>query len=334
MVHLRIVTPAARTDEVVHLLRCADAVGNLVVLRGAAVVPAGDLVLADAAREDASVLIDELRSLGIDECGSISLEDVETAIGVGARSAERAAEGEIADAVLWEQVVERTSEESTLSWTFLAFIVLAACIAVAGILTDSPILIVGAMVVGPEFGPLAGVCVGLVQREPALAGRSLTALAVGFPAAIGAAYVLSEIIFATGIDPPNFSPHQGIAYLIASPDKYSILVAFCAGTAGMLSLSTAKSGALIGVLISVTTIPAAAEVGLAAARSDWDSLGGAAAQLGVNVTTILVAGTLTLALQRLAYHRRRERVQRRLAARGAEQAQTAADQRPAGAPQR
>ena len=40
----------------------------------------------------------------------------------------------------------------------------------------------------------------------------------------------------------------------------------------MLSLSTAKSGALIGVLISVTTIPAAANIGVAAAYQDWDEL--------------------------------------------------------------
>lgn len=46
----------------------------------------------------------------------------------------------------------------------------------------------------------------------------------------------------------------------------------------MLSLSTAKSGALIGVLISVTTIPAAANVGVATAYADWSEVGGATAQ--------------------------------------------------------
>lgn len=204
-----------------------------------------------------------------------------------------------------------TSEESELSWSFLAFLVLAASIAVAGIVTDSAILIVGAMVVGPEFGPLAGVCVGVVRRETRLAARSLLALAVGFPIAILAAYLLSEAILALGLEPATFSPQEGVAYLIASPDSYSILVALCAGTAGMLSLSTAKSGAIIGVLISVTTIPAAAEVGLSAARSDWHSLAGAAGQLGINVVAIVLAGTATLTVQRLAYERRRARVHRR-----------------------
>jgi hypothetical protein len=68
---------------------------------------------------------------------------------------------------------------------------------------------------------------------------------------------------------------------------------------------TAKSGALIGVLVSVTTIPAISEIGVAAAESDADAALGAAAQLGVNVATIIGAGILTLAIQRAAYERRR-----------------------------
>ena len=40
---------------------------------------------------------------------------------------------------------------------------------------------------------------------------------------------------------------------IYQPDVLSFVVAFLAGVAGMLSLTSAKSGALVGVLISVTT---------------------------------------------------------------------------------
>jgi hypothetical protein len=38
------------------------------------------------------------------------------------------------------------------------------------VLLDQPILIVGAMVVGPEFGPLAALCLGLLQRHRAVIG--------------------------------------------------------------------------------------------------------------------------------------------------------------------
>jgi uncharacterized membrane protein len=82
---------------------------------------------------------------------------------------------------MWQQVEERTSEESTLSATFLVFLSIATLIAGIGVLLDQPILIVGAMVVGPEFGPIAGLCVALVPRERILAMRSLRALVIGFP---------------------------------------------------------------------------------------------------------------------------------------------------------
>ena len=75
-------------------------------------------------------------------------------------------------------------------------------------------------------------------------------------------------------------------------------------------MTAAKSGALIGVLISVTTIPAAANVGVATAYADWSELGGALAQLGLNLACIIVAGTTTLALQRLAFRRRLGRLAR------------------------
>jgi hypothetical protein len=73
----------------------------------------------------------------------------------------------------------------------------------------------------------------------------------------------------------------------------------------MLSLSTSKSGALIGVLISVTTIPAAANIGVTAAYADWENWRGSIGQLALNMGAILLAGTTTLAIQRALYERRR-----------------------------
>ena len=84
-----------------------------------------------------------------------------------------------------------------------------------------------------------------------------------------------------------------------------------AGIAGVLSLTSAKSGALVGVFISVTTVPAAADMGLSLALGGWRELGLAAVQLGINLVGIVVAATATLALQR-ALWRRMPRVTPRL----------------------
>ena len=164
------------------------------------------------------------------------------------------------------------------------------------------------MVVGPEFGPLAGVCVAVVQRRGKLARRSGLALVVGFALAITATVLATLAFDGADIVPDDFdTADHALAASISSPDAFAFIVAACAGAAGMLSLSTAKSGALIGVLISVTTIPAAANLGIAIAYEDWDTAAGSAGQLGVNLLAILIAGTLTLYIQRLLYLRRKRR---------------------------
>jgi uncharacterized hydrophobic protein (TIGR00271 family) len=305
MVHLRIVAPGEQAHAALALLEESASVINVIHLHDVALKPEGDVILCDVAREDASVVIGDLKGLGIHRDGTIAVEMVDTAISHAADRAERQAAGAPADAVLWEEVTERTSEESAISATYLVFIVLAGLIASVGIYLNSAILIVGAMVVGPEFGPIAGVCVATVQRRPELAVRSLAALAVGFPLTIGAV-VLSSLVFkATGITPDAFSAaSHSLSETIASPDFFAAFVAFCAGVAGMLSLTTAKSGALIGVLISVTTIPAAANVGVSAAYGDWHSFTGSIEQLGLNIASLLVAGILTLGVQRALFSRR------------------------------
>ena len=308
MVHVRIVTPPAKADAVMELLCGTDSVCNVIRLTEPSRRPDGTVVLCDVAREDASVVISDLKALNLHHEGSITLEPIDTAISDHAVAAEKHARGAPADAVVWEEVESRTNEQVELSGVFLLFMVLAALIAAVGIYLDSPILIVGAMVVGPEFGPIAGFCVAAVQRRRGLAARSALALAIGFPLAIAAAYLATLAFTATGVTPETFDQSgHGISNVIASPDFLAFFVAVCAGAAGMLSLSTSKSGALIGVLISVTTIPAAANIGVTAAYADWESWRGSVAQLAINLAAILIAGTATLAIQRALYDRRRRR---------------------------
>ena len=306
MIHLRIVAPEEKAHQALELLTGSPAVLNIVHLHGAATKPEGDVILCDVAREEASVVIADLKELEIPRVGSIAVEHVDTALSDAADAAEKAAPGLPSDAVVWEEVEQRTSENTELSISFVAFMVLAMQLAAVGILLDKPILIVGAMVVGPEFGPLAGISVALVQRRAGLARRSLAALAVGFPAGIALACVATLIFRGIGVSPESFSPedHQFTAF-ISNPDFFSFFVAFVAGTAGVLSLTSAKSGALIGVLISVTTIPAASNIGVAAAYGAWGEAGGAAAQLAINLSAIVVAGVLTMYVQRRYYVARR-----------------------------
>ncbi|MEU7554510.1 DUF389 domain-containing protein [Streptomyces sp. NPDC044571] len=311
MLHLRIITPSDRTAAVVEVIENTVGTTHLAVLPGAARLPPGDIVLCDVAREAGDELLRGLRALGIDKDGSIAVENIDLSLSKRAEDAEEEAPGEGADAVLWEQLSEATHEESTLTVTYAAFMVLATMIAACGVVLDNAILIVGAMAVGPEFGPLAGVSTALVQRAPKLAARSLFALLVGFAVAIAATTVFSLCMDALGLFHQDMldNPRPNTSF-IWKPDPFSFVVALLAGVAGTLSLTSAKSGALVGVAISVTTVPAGANAAVALSYGEMGQMWGSAEQLLVNLGGIMLAGVLTLYGQKLLWHTQRDRWRR------------------------
>ncbi|MCB5911637.1 DUF389 domain-containing protein [Streptomyces pinistramenti] len=308
MLHLRLMVPADRTHDVLRLLEATVGTAHLAVLTGAARDPQGDVVLCDVAREAADALLEELRALRIDEDGSIAVEDIGLSLSARADRAEREAPGEGADAVLWESLTEATHEESTLSVTYLAFLTLATMIAACGVVLDNAILIVGAMAVGPEFGPLAGICTALVRRAPRLAWRSLLALLVGFAVAVAVTIGFSFFMDAVHLfDVGALNAARPNTAFIYRPDWFSFVVAVLAGIAGVLSLTSAKSGALVGVAISVTTVPAAANAAVAFSYGRFGQARGSTEQLLLNLVGILLAGTVTLLAQKLLWSRQQRR---------------------------
>ncbi len=308
MVHLRIVVPSYQSQHALDLLDGSASVVNLVRLEHVAQRPEGDLILADVARDEVSLIVADLRELDVDVEGSIAISEIDSQVSASAERADRASRRDLGDPVVWEEVTARTSEGVDLTHTFVIFMALAMLIASVGIYFDQPILIVGAMVVGPEFGPIAGACVAIVSRRFELVRRSARALAVGFPIGIAVTLLATLALKAIGEAPDSLDLDQHtLTRFISEPNFFSAYVAFIAGVVGMLSLTSAKSSALVGVLISVATIPAAASIGVSAAYGDWDGAGSAAGQLGVNVAAIFAGGLLALYIQRLLYRRRRLR---------------------------
>ncbi|WP_445170364.1 DUF389 domain-containing protein [Mycolicibacterium sp. Dal123E01] len=297
MLHLRVIAPEHLREQILDVLRAESGVGNLLLFPGAAIVPTGDEITADVARESVNRVIRQVKELNVQHEGAITLHSLETVLSTTAHRAEEAAEGEGADALIWDELITRTREDSTLTMTFLLFMILACLLAAIGVATDSAVTIVGAMVVGPEFGPLAALSVALVQRRAQLARRAALALLVGLPVAMavtafvtmGAAAIgLISIENVTNVHQVDFIYRVGPA---------SLIVALLAGAAGMLSLMSSKSGVLVGVFISVTTVPAAGFAVVAAVLGDWPVAGRSALQLLVNLVGIVVAGVAVLMLR-------------------------------------
>ncbi|MGC4808149.1 DUF389 domain-containing protein [Micromonospora sp. DT233] len=318
MLHLRVIAPPEQSSAVADLLGADPGVTHLAVLPGVARQPSGDLILCDVVRERADAVLDGLQRLGVEARGGIAADDVEMTLSNAADRAAEAAPGSGADAVVWDEVAAKTGEQTELSGTYLVLIVVATMIAGIGVLLDQPILIVGAMVVGPEFGPLAALCVALLRRKPAIVGRSVQALTVGFLAAMLATVLSTWALTATGlVNRDMLLADRPLTDFIWRPDALSWVVGLLAGVAGMLSLTSKKSGSLVGVLISVTTVPAAANVAVAVAYGVWHEAAGSALQLMINLCAIVLAGLATLSAQQLWWRHvaRRTRLRKRVAGR-------------------
>jgi uncharacterized hydrophobic protein (TIGR00271 family) len=256
------------------------------------------VVLCDVVRESANELVEWLQDQGVHRVGAISIESPDAVLSDAAARADAVAAGSAADALVWEVLEERARNEAGLTASFVIFMALAGMIAAIGVLLDSPVLIIGAMVVGPDYGPLAAICVGVVRGRWRFVGRAAVTLSAGLAAAAVAALALTLVLRAAGAGSARYElSERTLTAFISHPDALAAVVAVLAGIAGMLSLTQHRNEALIGVVVSVTTVPALGNIGVAAAFGVWADVRGSIAQLAVNLTGLLVAGVLTLALQ-------------------------------------
>jgi hypothetical protein len=199
MLHARLITPSESTPKVLQFLEASSAVTHLCINEQSARKPAGDVVSFDVAREGATSVLEALRGFGLEHKGAIVVENLDISISESAIRAEEETPGEPADAVVWEQLEQSAGEETRFSVTYLCFMIVATMIAGIGVMLDQPILIVGAMVVGPEFGPLVARCIAIVTRRGQPAIRALGTLALGFAVGMAAAVILTWILTAAGL---------------------------------------------------------------------------------------------------------------------------------------
>jgi uncharacterized hydrophobic protein (TIGR00271 family) len=304
LIHIRAVCPTDVTPRLLESLGANDGVVNLVVLEGVARNPAGDSLQFDVITAEANRVLDELRRLELDRRGSIVIENIDTSISELAAQAERREPTKANFSPIWEEAEARIRERGTYRPSWYALLAIAGIIGAVGILTNSQILIVGAMVVGPEYGAMIGVALGIDQRDGMPIRRGLNALLFGFALAIAVTLVFSLLIRAFDLQPRAYELGiRPVADLIDSPNAFSVIVAVLAGIVGVVSLTEARASTLIGVFVSVTTIPAAADMGLSMAFGDWSEARGAFLQLVVNVVILIVVGAIGLAVQRRIWGR-------------------------------
>ena len=286
MINLEVFGESAAMSRVAKSLEEVEGVSRV---RGAHATRAGHSVLSAAVRpRSVDELLATLRQQGVPD-DEMTLMRVEIVGSLAKRPAEAS--------LVWADVLGAAWVNARPIARYLAFMFVAGVIACYGVVDNNVILIVGAMAVSPDLLPITAIGVGIVGRRPALAGRALLTLALGLTLASAAAAIFAFAQDQLDLIPSDFNLNEtGVLGSLTSVSNETIAVALAAGIAGMLALETRASSG-VGVAISVTTIPAAAYMGVATGVGEFATARGAVNVLGTNVAMMVVGAVATLALQ-------------------------------------
>ena len=286
MLHLRVFGDTAAMADVAQRLDALPGVRHVSVAAG---VHGGEaLVTADlraAAADRALALLEEL-GIPAEDFSLLRFDAIDPTAG-----------SEEAVAVVWADLLGQARLNARTAVRYLVFMAVAGVIASFGVIEQDQILIIGAMAVAPDLLPITATCTGLVLGRRRLIRRGLVSLLVGLGVACVFAAAVTGFLNLCGLLPHEFDIHQVGLTSQQHISAETILVAFAAGVAGMLAVETRASMG-VGVAISVTTIPAAAFLGVAAGVGQFSKSLGALGVLGVNISMMLVGGSLALAVQR------------------------------------
>ena len=286
MLQLRVFGASASLSEVGEALEEVGETRNVVVTP--ALRPGHALMTAEVSPGSADAVLEFVLSRGVppEDIAIARLDEIGPV-----------APGRTGTSLVWADVLGQAHRNARPVARYLVFMIIAGVIAGFGVIDANGILIVGAMAVSPDILPIAAICVGLASRRSRLAWRALVTLVVGLGATCVTAILLTVVLDAFDLLPSGFDVGESALSGLTTVNSATVGVALAAGVAGMLALETRASSA-VGVAISITTIPAAAYLGVAAGVGEADRVRGALAVLAVNVAMLLTSGTATLVVQR------------------------------------
>ncbi|GAB3037001.1 TIGR00341 family protein [Natronobiforma cellulositropha] len=242
-------------------------------------------------------VLDSLKDQGVEEDAYTVVVDAETVVSRKFDAlSEEYENGDVDEDRISRQ--ELVSQAEALTPTFSIYVILtvvSALVATAGLLLDSPAVVVGSMVIAPLIGPALGVGIGTVLNERELLVTGAKYQFLGVALAIGSAAAFAWSVRVLNVVPPglNIASIGEIEERLA-PDLLSLVIALGAGVAGILSISTGASVALVGVMIAAALIPPAAAAGIAIAFGEPAAAIGSTVLVFVNVLSVNLAGLLTL----------------------------------------
>jgi uncharacterized hydrophobic protein (TIGR00341 family) len=246
-------------------------------------------------------ILDRLREVGIERNAYTVVIQAETVVSDRFETLEERYDADEDDAgngdrIAREELVARADEMAPGVRAYVVMTAVSAIVATAGLLLDSPAVVVGSMVIAPLIGPAMAASVGTVVDDPELALRGIKLQVLGGAVAVGAAAAFALLIRTTNVVPLSAGEVFAIGEVRErlAPDVLSLVIALGAGAAGAVSLASGVSAALVGVMIAAALVPPTAVVGIGIAWGEPAAVFGSAVLVLVNLLAINLVALVVL----------------------------------------
>jgi uncharacterized hydrophobic protein (TIGR00271 family) len=175
-------------------------------------------------------------------------------------------------------------DDGALKGSYLFMCVMAAGIAMIGLLCNSAAVIIGAMLVSPLMGPIVRLGLGLATLNLGRAFRALGTLVAGMGIA------LATSILIVWLSPLRTVTPEILAR--TTPNLFDMVAAVLSGLAGGYAMIRSRGGTIVGVAIATALMPPMAVVGFGIATAQWGVSNGALLLFTTNLAAIALSVTL------------------------------------------
>ena len=161
------------------------------------------------------------------------------------------------------QVMESVEAGASLTFDYLAYVLLAAWVAAMGLINNSVAVVVASMLLSPLMGPCLGATLGFTLKKPSLVKLGFANECISLVLCILVGIFVGAIAVAAGVPsvenwPSGEMTSRGSAYGLVT----GMFIAIPSGMGVALSVLGRNSGGLTGVAISLSLLPPAVNAGI------------------------------------------------------------------------
>ena len=204
-----------------------------------------------------------------------------------------------------KQIIDEVSAAASPGFDFFLMVVLSCSIATLGLITDSPAVIIGAMLVAPLMSPIVAIGLASITGQVRLVEDALSALLRGAVVAVLLATLMAFVNRHLPFVVLQALPAEVLARTHPSP--IDLAIAMAGGLAAAYAMTRSNlSAALPGVAIATALMPPLCTIGIGIALGRWDVAGGAGLLFVTNAITIAFAAALIFFLRGFSPHAARQ----------------------------